>query len=161
MWSKAEVSALSQGIFQWLLLISSDALSSMFSYMPRKLFSIAKVQSICKEQCKKCELFFRYILSSQGVIHCNFVDREFLTKTQKALTCSRLTVEIIAQDMKYLQSSQQRHQNDAVSWESSSNTNEVNRAVLNSLIFFTKRFCTYQKHKKHKKAQRKKTQVSK
>ena len=33
----------------------------------------------------------------------------------------------------------------------SSNVNEVIRSVLNSLFFFTKRFCTNQKHQKHQK----------
>ena len=36
----------------------------------------------------------------------------------------------------------------------SSNVNEVIRPVLNSLFFFTKRFCTHQKHKKHQKHQK-------
>ena len=31
----------------------------------------------------------------------------------------------------------------------SSNVNEIIRAVLNSLFFFTKRFWTHQKHQKH------------
>ena len=35
---------------------------------------------------------------------------------------------------------------------SSSNVNEVIRAVLNVFIFFTKRFYTHQKHQKHLKA---------
>ena len=35
---------------------------------------------------------------------------------------------------------------------SSSNVNEVISAVLNSLFFFTKRFCTHQKHQKHHNA---------
>ena len=34
----------------------------------------------------------------------------------------------------------------------SSNINEVIRAVLNSLFFFTKRFRTHKKHEKHQKA---------
>ena len=33
----------------------------------------------------------------------------------------------------------------------SSNVNEVIRAVLNSLFFFKKKFCTHKKHKKHEK----------
>ena len=33
----------------------------------------------------------------------------------------------------------------------SSNINEVIRAALNSLLFFTKRFCTHEKHQKHRK----------
>ena len=36
----------------------------------------------------------------------------------------------------------------------SSNVNEVIRAVLNSLFFFTKIFRTHQKHKKHQKHQK-------
>ena len=36
----------------------------------------------------------------------------------------------------------------------SSNVNEVTRAVLNSLFFFTKRFRTHQKHQKHQKPQK-------
>ena len=36
-------------------------------------------------------------------------------------------------------------------WSLSSNVNEVIRAVLNSLIFFTKSRKMYQKHQKHKK----------
>ena len=36
----------------------------------------------------------------------------------------------------------------------SSNVNEVIRVVLNSLFFFTKRFCTHQKHWKHQKQQK-------
>ena len=32
----------------------------------------------------------------------------------------------------------------------SSNVNEVTRAVLNSLFFFTKRFHMHQRHKRHK-----------
>ena len=35
---------------------------------------------------------------------------------------------------------------------SSSNVNEVISAVLNSLFFFAKRFCTHQKHQKHHNA---------
>ena len=38
----------------------------------------------------------------------------------------------------------------------SSNVNEVIRVVLNSLVFFTKRFCTHQKHQKHKDATKQK-----
>ena len=38
----------------------------------------------------------------------------------------------------------------------SSNVNEVIRAVLNSLFFFTKRFDTHQKHQKHKDATKQK-----
>ena len=41
---------------------------------------------------------------------------------------------------------------DLRQWMESSNVNEVIRAVLNSLLFFTKRFRT---HKKHKDAQAK------
>ena len=36
----------------------------------------------------------------------------------------------------------------------SSNINWVIRVVLNPLLFFTKRFCTYQKHQKALKAQK-------
>ena len=38
----------------------------------------------------------------------------------------------------------------------SSNVNEVIRAVLNPLFFFTKIFCTHQKHQKHKDASKQK-----
>ena len=41
---------------------------------------------------------------------------------------------------------------DCDNWKFSSNINKVIRAVLNFFFFFTKRFCTHQKHKKHQKA---------
>ena len=37
-----------------------------------------------------------------------------------------------------------------------SNINEVIRSVLNSLLFFTKRFCSHKKHQKHKDATKEK-----
>ena len=43
----------------------------------------------------------------------------------------------------------------------SSNINEVIRTVLNSLIFFTKRFSTHQKHQKAPKSTKKHQKASK
>ena len=43
---------------------------------------------------------------------------------------------------------------DRLGW--SSNVNEIIKAVLNSLFFLTKRFCTHQKYQKHQDATKQK-----
>ena len=43
---------------------------------------------------------------------------------------------------------------DFDNWKFSSNINEIIRAVLNLLYFFTKRFRTHQKHQKHQSTKR-------